>query len=64
MALRGARGLFRIWIVATIVWLVGWLWATCEFATGNELFCETSFLPQGHIRTLGLWDQPSHRPSP
>jgi hypothetical protein len=32
MALRVARGLFRIWIVASIVWFVGWLWylwATC-----------------------------------
>src|SRR5262249_13430539 len=44
MTLRVAGGLFRIWIVASIVWLVGWLWyvwATCD---GNErLYCYTSF---------------------
>jgi len=26
MALRVARGLFRIWIIASIIWFVGWLW--------------------------------------
>jgi hypothetical protein len=47
MALRVARGLFRIWIIASIVWLVGWLWyvwATCIPTAGNELLlCYTSF---------------------
>ena len=48
MALRVARGLFRIWIIVSIVWLVGWLWyvwATCKPVTGNELllYCYTSF---------------------
>jgi hypothetical protein len=46
MALRVARGLFRIWVVASIVWLVGWLWyvwATCKTDNERLLYCYTSF---------------------
>lgn len=41
------RGLFRLWIVASVVWVAIWftfIWATCTtHANGQVTFCSTDF---------------------
>src|SRR5262245_5548035 len=39
------RGLLRVWVVASLIWLAGWLWyvwATCERGQDNKLYCYRS----------------------
>jgi hypothetical protein len=40
------RGLFRIWVVASLIWFLGWLayvWATCLPQENSvEVYCYTS----------------------
>jgi hypothetical protein len=41
------RGLLRVWVIASLIWLAGWLlyfWATCNLNPDNDLYCYTSFL--------------------
>jgi hypothetical protein len=43
------HGLFRLWIVASVIWVVAWLsyiWATCEThgnANAHLTYCYTDF---------------------
>jgi len=55
------RGLFRLWIVAGVLWIVGWLvfiWTTCSvFANGQAAFCYTDFSGwQTEWGGFTLWD--------
>ena len=65
------RGLFRIWIVASLIWFVGWLWyvrATCiqSVAAGKQgtsivQFCYTSLYSDwmGQPQDFTFWDYAS-----
>ena len=71
MALRVARGLFRIWVVASIIWFVGWLWyvwATCtlKHVPGNPeneytKLCYTSLFSDwmSQVPYFTFWDYAS-----
>lgn len=54
------RGLFRLWIIASLVWFVGWLgylWAFCEPTgySGFVKFCSSS----SSFWNFGFWSYES-----
>jgi hypothetical protein len=68
------RGLFRVWIVASLLWFIGWLlyvWATCETkhvpgSAQNEpwkeyvKFCYTGFSEwMTQVQNFTFWDYAS-----
>jgi hypothetical protein len=68
------RGLFRIWVVASLIWLIGWhwyVWATCEtkhipFSSQGEpwkeyvKFCYTGFGEwMTQVQNFTFWDYAS-----